>query len=273
MLMNIRKGFKFIIFAALISCGASKENAPEKDVAVFTSNFDQGSSFSDLFPADLRGWTNVQCVDSEGAQSSDISGLGVLQGENGIQIDTNRSVSGTNSLRFEAPPSQSSVSKAAIVKEGVDFVPGDKIRVKFKVFLEANGSAKNLFILDFESTELQGYPGRRIAISSSEELMLESKNAGKAYGSGPNFYQSTSNKRAIPKDKWVSIEVSLLLSRDSTGHAQIWQDGVLVLDATGQTFPSEADIHHYNWIEFGITANSSANSQKMWMDDVEMQKE
>ena len=175
-------------------------------------------------------------------------------------------------MRFEAPPTGANVSKAALAKQGVDFRPGDHVLARFKLYLEANGSAENLFLMDFESMELSGYPGRRLALSSAQELILESKNTDGAYGSGPNFKQSNFAKVAMPKGRWVAIRVELVLSRDSNGRAKIWQDGILVVDQTGKTFPSEPDITHYNWVEFGITANSSPGPQTLWLDDISLSK-
>jgi hypothetical protein len=234
----------------------------------FESNFDEAENMMDLFPADLGGWTNVQCVQRDGIQSSTPSGLSVISGANSIALDTTRSFSAPKSLKFEAAPTGSVVSKASIAKQGVDFKPGDWVSVQFNLYLDENGSLENVFLLDLESMEVDGYPGRRLAVSSSEELILESKNADGIYGSGPNFKQTTPSKTAIPKGRWVSIELELVLSRDDGGSATIRQDGVLVLDARGRTFPIETDITHYDWVEFGLTANSSTAAQRLWIDDV-----
>ncbi|MBK9577647.1 MAG: heparin lyase I family protein [Fibrobacteres bacterium] len=234
----------------------------------FHSDFERASTFMDLFPTDLSGWTNVQCVQPDGTQSSAPSGLSVVSGSNRISLDPSLAGLGAKAMKFEAPPTGSSVSKASIAKQGVDFKPGDQVVVKFRLYLEDHGSAENLFLMDLESMELSGYPGRRLAISGSQELILESKNAGGAYGSGPNFKPTSASKVAVPKGQWVSIQVDLVLARDDQGSVKIWQDGLLVVVANGMTFPTEPDITHYDWVEFGQTANSSANAQTLWMDDI-----
>ncbi|MBK8800571.1 MAG: hypothetical protein IPN71_00660 [Fibrobacteres bacterium] len=62
---------------------------------------------------------------------------------------------------------------------------------------------------------------------------MESKNAGGAYGSGPNFKPTSLAKVALPKGRWVSIQVEPVLARDAQGSVKIWQDDALVIDATG----------------------------------------
>lgn len=248
----------------------SVETSPES--WAFVSDFDQAGTLVDLFPADLRGWTNVQCVEPDGSQSSSPSGMSVVSGSNSIGLDSSRSVSGSRSVRMEAPPSGAKVSKAAIAKQGVDFRPGDRITAQFRLFLEDNGSAENLFLMDFESMEISGYPGRRLAVSSAQELFFESKNAGGAFGSGSNFRQDPTSRAPLIKGRWVAIRLELDLSREDQGGVRIWQDGALVLEARGRTFPTEPEITRYDWVEFGITANSSPGSQRLWLDDVSLSR-
>ncbi len=263
--------FSLMACILLHSCSVNPTRDAEEPWR-FTSHFDDASLMRDLFPSDLSGWTNVQCIQPGGNQASEPSGLSVVSGTNSIRLDSVHAVSGTTALRFEAPPSGTSVSKASIAKEGVDFKPGDKVTARFKIFLADNGSAENLFLVDFESTELNGYPGRRLALSSSQELILESKNSGAPYGSGPHFKPSSTSKVAMPKGRWVAVEIELYLSRGQDGFAKIWQDGALMVDAKGQTFPIEPEISHFNWVEFGITANASGTKQELWMDDISLSR-
>jgi hypothetical protein len=265
---------QLVIAAFLGACSSSVESEVERPAQDwhFESDFDEARQLVDMFHADLSAWTNVQCVQPEGSQASMPVGLAVVCGANTIGLDTGRADSGPASLRMDASPTGASVSKAAIAKQGMDFRPGDRITARFRLYLEDNGSAENLFLMDFESTEKLGYPGRRLALSSGQELMLESKNTGGAFGSGPNFRQASAAKMPLPKGRWVSIRLELDLARDGQGGVKIWQDDVLVLEARGQTFPTEPEITRYDWMELGITANSSASSQRLWLDDVSLSR-
>lgn len=251
-----------------VSCTVDPPTDSRPPSSRFESGFEQASTLAELFPSDLSGWTNVQCVQPNGVHSSSPSGMSVASGSNSVSLDTYRFLSGRNSLRCEAPFSGSAVSKASIVKQGMDFRPGDRVNVQFRAYLEDNGSAENVFLLDLESTEIEGYPGRRLALSGSQELILESKNTEGTYGSGPNFKQPALSRTPMPKGRWVSIELEIALSRDSGGSAKIRQDGVVVLDAEGRTFPVEPEVTRFDWIELGLTANSSIASQRLWIDDV-----
>jgi hypothetical protein len=52
----------------------------------------------------------------------------------------------------------------------------------------------------------------------------------------------------------------------------LWQDGILRLHANGRTFPIEPDVTVFDWFEIGLTANSSASFQRLWIDDLELVK-
>lgn len=238
----------------------------------FESSFERVSNFNELFPADGSGWTNIQLVEPDGEQVSVRSAQSITSGQNRIALDSERVFEGKQSILFEAPPTGSVVSKASLVKEGTTFRPGDIILLRCKLFLDSAGDAENTFLIDFESTEVPGFPGRRLALSTDQAPMLESKGTGGPYGSGPNVSQPTGTRVPLPKGRWVDLRLELRLSRDSSGQVDLWQDGILRLHAKGQTFPLEPAITSFDWFEIGLTANSSTSFQRLWIDDLELQK-
>lgn len=238
----------------------------------FETSFEDVSDFGALFPVDGSGWTNVQLVEPDGKQVTVRSAQGFSSGQNRIALDSERVFDGKRSLRFEAPPTGSVVSKAALVKEGTSFRPGDHILLRCKLFLDSAGDAENTFLIDFESTEVPGFPGRRLALSTDQAPMFESKGTGGPYGSGPNVSQPANSRVALPKGRWVDLRLELRLSRDSSGQVDLWQDGILRLHAKGRTFPIEPEVTTFDWFEIGLTANSSTSFQRLWIDDLELQK-
>jgi hypothetical protein len=211
-------------------------------------------------------------VEPDGKQATVRTAQSFASGQNRIALDSERVFDGKRSLRFEAPPTGSVVSKASLVKEGTTFRPGDHILLRCKVFLDSAGDAENTFLIDFESTQVPGFPGRRLALSSGQAPMLESKGTGGPYGSGPNLTQPTGTRVPLPKGRWVDLRLELRLSRDDSGQVDLWQDGILRLHANGRTFPIEPDVTVFDWFEIGLTANSSASFQRLWIDDLELVK-
>lgn len=260
-------------FALLGACSGSTESVSSQDeVWRFATSFDEASSFEGLFPPDGTGWTNVQLVEPDGAHATVRSELEFRSGNNRIVLDSERVVTGRHSIRFEAPPTGSSVSKASLVKEGIDFRPSDRIVFRCRLFLDSSATSENTFLVDFESTQVPGFPGRRLAISTDQALMLESKGTGGPYGSGPNVSQVPGVRVPLPKGRWVALRLELRLDRGDQGQVDLWQDGVLLLHATCRTFPIEPEITAFDWIEVGLTANSSGASQRLWIDDVEISR-
>ncbi len=236
----------------------------------YTTSFEEAPFFERLFPTDGTDWTNVQLVEPDGAHATVRSERAFGSGNNRIVLDTGRSAHGKQSIRFEAPPTGSDVSKASLVKEGIDFRPADRIVFRCRLFLDSSATSENTFLVDFESTEVPGFPGRRLAISTDQALILESKGTGGPYGSGPNVAQAPGVRTPLPKGRWVDLRLELRLDRGDQGQVDLWQDGILLLHANCQTFPIEPEVTAFDWLEIGLTANSSGSFQRLWIDDIEL---
>lgn len=261
------------IGAGLGACTGSTESVPPEPVAwQFTSSFDDAPSFEALFPANGTGWTNVQLVQPDGSHAIVRSTRAFESGLNRVVLDSDRVASRRNSVRFEALSTGSDVSKAALVKEGTDFRPGDWIEFRCKLFLDSTANAENTFFVDFESTQFPGYPGRRIALTSNQSLILESKGTGGTYGSGPNVSAAPQLRIPLPTGRWVDLRLELRLDAGENGQIDLWQDGILRLHSVCQTFPNHPEITKFDWFELGLTANSSGSFQRLWIDDVFLTK-
>ena len=67
--------------------------------------------------------------------------------------------------------------------------------------------------------------------------------------------------------RWVEVRLHLRLSDQPDGVVELWQDGVKVVDARGQTLPLAGTI--YDDLEVGISAHSfGPGTAVLYVDDV-----
>jgi hypothetical protein len=254
-----------VCLLTLIACSGDDAASTSTSYS-FSDNFDNYSSIVDLFPIDQSGWTNRQLVEPDGTTAISSNSSSYFSGSNRITLQSSQYLSIPNALRFDAPDSDTSVSKACVQLEGFTFGEGAEFWCSFDVYIDTDESIQNLFLADFESTEIEGGPGRRIQIRSDESVMLESK----ALYSGDNYPQEGSPV-TLPKKAWVNIRLHLKLSSGSNGRSRVWQDNSLIIDTTGQNLPP--DVQGYDRFQFGITANTSGTYQIVYIDNVQISSE
>ncbi len=241
---------------------------PDNGITEFQYTFDSSVTISDLFPDDLSGWTFLQLVEPFESNKITVEDQRAYTGENSIELQNITFYSGPNAVKLTAPPSGTSVSKAALQKGGFFFESGDDLWVSAWYYVQGFGNYEALFLLDIETTEFQGSPGRRLMMSGGDnELKLESKSGI----SGPEYRQNKENAVLFPKNSWVHIRVHLYLSEGAEGYTEIWQDGVKIIDQPGQNMPTANAV--YDRFQFGITANSSPSKKEIYLDNIIISKQ
>ncbi len=241
---------------------------PTSGISEFSSDFDSAVNLADLFPDDHSGWTNLQLVDSNGATDTIIEGNKVYIGDNSVELQSDTARSGCCAIRLVAAPSGNTVSKAAMQKGGFFFESGDDLWVSAWFFIEGYENYQSIFLLDIETTEFEGSPGRRIMMSGGDNVIkLESK----GNISGSEYGQVKENSIPFPKNQWVQILVHLQLSAAQDGLTEIWQDGVKIISHAGQNLTTERTV--YDRLQFGLTANGSTSDKVIYIDDVLVSKQ
>ncbi len=240
---------------------------PASGITEFSSDFDSELKLVDLFPEDYSGWTYLQLVEPNGSEDIVLEDKKAFAGENSIELQSDRFRSGSCAVRLAAPPSGNSVSKASLQKDGLFFESGDDLWVSVWFFIQGFENCQALFILDMETTEFQGSPGRRLMMSGGDnELKLESKGGV----SGPEYRQNRDSIMLFPRNKWVHIVLHMRLSGGWEGLTEVWQDGTRIIMQSGQNLPTDGAV--YDRFQFGITANSSSHDKVIYIDDVVISK-
>lgn len=189
--------------------------------------------------------------------------------ENEISLDTTIVYSGSKSIRFSATPStEQTVSKCSINKQFMAFWEGETVTVDFWCYLADTLPADWLFIFDLEEKIPVGAgPGMRLALVDNQ-LLLEHKY------NNPNVVQEGDGVD-FPRNEWVHVKFETLLSRKKKGIVRVWQNDILVLEATNwKTLPKDflyvqqGTKGMYNQIEFGLTANADDDAHVFYLDDV-----
>jgi len=273
--------FASYIFLLFLGCGGkngvSNEFNPEdyrvkprptSGISEFSYDFDSAAKLVDLFPDDLSGWTSLQLVEPNGSDDIVRENKKAYAGKNGVELQSDQFHSGCCAVKLVAPPSAGSVSKAALQKGGFFFESGDDLWVSAWFFIQGFENYQGMFVLDIETTEFQGSPGRRLMMSGGDnELKLESK----SNVSGPEYRQAKENIIPFPKNEWVHIILHLRLSARQEGLTEIWQDSVKIIEQFGQNMPTDRTV--YDRFQFGITANGSSHDKVIYIDDVVISKQ
>ncbi len=256
-----------------VSNGVNFENyrvkpRPTSGISEFSSHFDSAAKLVDLFPNDLSGWINLQLVEPNGSDDIVLEDKKAYAGKNSVELQNGQFHSSCCAVKLAAPPSGSSVSKASLQKGGFFFESGDDLWVSAWFFIQGFENYQALFVLDIETTEFQGSPGRRLMMSGGDnELKLESK----SNLSGPEYRQAKGNIIPFPKNEWVHIILHLRLSAGQEGLTEIWQDGVKIIEQFGQNLLTDSAV--YDRFQFGITANGSPRDKVICVDDVVISKQ
>lgn len=162
-----------------------------------------------------------------------------------------REEGGRRHLRLTAVSKGTLVTSKTSIETGLTYaLRGDDVKLALKVRL-VEGAPFSL--LDFESSFVDVGPGPRLVLYGGEggtplNLGVEMKFLDK-----PQFRQST--PVPFPSGRWVALEVRYRLD-ERAGRIEVWQDGVKVLDAMGQTLALPDVV--VDRVEVGVTATDGA---------------
>ncbi len=244
--------FSVFLFSGCSSNGEKHLNNEKIVNNNFQESFDDISKFEELFLKDASRWHNFEKTYED----------------NYLEIVSNRSYSGKNSLKMHALPYDEKItSKVSLKREGFEFKEGDDAWFSAMYYLEDVEDSSNLFLFDLEDSEIEllgkkPSPGRRFYLGEQGEIISD---LGKWF-SKEIFYQKEGEEIAFPKGQWVKVIVHMYLSVDN-GLMEVWQDGAKVLERRGVTLPRK-DMA-YNRFEIGITANGNEEyAQTLYVDDV-----
>jgi hypothetical protein len=170
--------------------------------------------------------------------------------DNRLEVLAEAAHDGTRGIRATAvPPSEAMTavgftSKASIETPLVHYVRGDEVTIRAWIRVQEGGGVP-YGLIDLESTWIDGAAGPRLLIEGGA-LEVELKFADR-----PRFWQP--DPVPFPIGAWVDVQITYLLQPDDTGRVQVWQNGIQVIDAAGQTLPLPNTI--LSSLEIGITAH------------------
>ncbi len=178
--------------------------------------------------------------------------------DNYIELDADPTDAANTVLKYYAvSPAEGMVtSKAATTTTLAYFEKGDDFWFEAMYYVE--GSNLPTTLADFESSFFLESPGPRVIIRG-DQLAIENK-----FNEKLTFNQQESLAKAFPLNQWVTVKVHLRY-HETSGIIQLWQDGELIIDQTGQTMPF--DIWIQDRVEFGITANQQECT--LYVDEVQ----
>jgi len=163
---------------------------------------------------------------------------------------------------YSVPRSGDAVTnKASISTELIHFVRGDDVWFAGWYYVPVQ-SAMPFTLMDLETSWFKGHPGIRIMVFGAKHLGVELK-----WGAKPTYRQPKERRVAFPRAQWVHVRFHVTLSERADGVVELWQDGIKIVDARGQTLPLAHSI--YNSLEVGISAHSFGQQPStLYVDDV-----
>jgi hypothetical protein len=235
----------------------------------FSESFQRYAGLGDLFVQSIgdtdKIWTAMTLQSPSAPPVAEYVALRkcVLDGtctfrDNRIDLVFDPSAPSNQVLKFTsvAPSKGMVTSKASIESSLSHFTSGEDLWFRARYLFS---DSLPYSIADFESEWFLESPGPRIVFDNGA-LAIEDK-----FGSKAKFRQT--NPVAVPRNKWVAIQVHLHFD-PSAGTIELWQDGVKLIATTGPTLPLSFAIQTN--IEIGITATNRACT--VYMDDVEWSK-
>lgn len=236
----------------------------------FAYDFESDSTVQDLLSTNIakRGWTTMTLLSPRTPTTQDyISLRNCLRAgtcnftDNRAEPTTQIAHLGKRSLKTVAvPPTKDMVtSKASVSTEFIHFVKGNDVWYSAWYYLE-EGQANS--IMDLETTWIKNDPGIRIWMNSDRSLEVELK------GLARPKYKQVGKPVTMPLKKWTHVVAHFTLSETKNGTIEVWQDGLKIINARGQTLVFSDTI--YNSLEVGISANPHGQRTTLYVDDVVM---
>ncbi|NHF57988.1 hypothetical protein FK220_001460 [Flavobacteriaceae bacterium TP-CH-4] len=234
----------------------------------FEEDFEAEPNFIDLFVSDLDDerlfWTNFTLQGPMAKEVSDYVRLSqcILSGscdflDNRIDITSDPIDPGNRVARFEAvsPTVDMVTSKASMTSILGYFAKGSHIWFEGDYFIE---TGMPYSLVDFESSYFEGSPGPRVIITNGK-LAFNNKFGAKLQ------YETTSGIM-VPSGEWFTVKVHLKLSNSENGILELWQNGELVIAATGINLQTANGLQ--NILEVGISAIDEATV--LLMDNIKI---
>ncbi|MEP2772179.1 MAG: hypothetical protein ABJH05_08520 [Fulvivirga sp.] len=271
--MSCRKIVMVLSLITLIACSDDDASAPPASgIVSFSDGFETSSGeLNDLFGPER--WSNFQQVSPAGAT-------------NAVNLATSQQRSGEYSLYLEASPSSAPVSKMGIEKGGFEFFNKEAIEISAWFYVEGNENLQNLTLIDLECCQCwdpdvpdNQCPGVRLQMSGGNDYLVIER--GKI---GLNSISQSTTR--FPRDKWVNIRWILDLSDEADGLSQLYINEQLVIEELGINMPNQEIFGSifaqenidfqlqtplfYERVQFGITANSTGNPVRLYLDDVQI---
>jgi hypothetical protein len=235
----------------------------------FDEGFEDATDVRDLIGSE-RGWTSFTLQSPKSQTIPEYNALRqrIMNGQSGfldnrVETTTEFAHSGKQALKCTSvPPSRRmTTAKASLTSSLMHFVKDDDLWYS-AWFLVPDDRSPPFTLTDIESTWLKEHPGMRIMLEPPGYLMLELKWAGK-----PKYRQVKGREVRFPVGKWVEVQLHLRLSDQPNGLIELWQDGVKIVDARGQTLPLASTI--YNDLEVGVSAHSfGPGTATLYVDDL-----
>jgi hypothetical protein len=235
----------------------------------FSDDFEDATTIRELISAE-RGWTSFTLQSPKTPTVEDYVRLRkrilTRQAEfldNRIEPSSEVVHAGQTALKAYSVPRSSDMvtSKASISTELIHFVQGDDVWFAGWYYVPA-ASGMPLTLMDLETTWFKEHPGIRIRMFGEKHLGVELK-----WGVKPTYRQEKGGEKAFPQGRWVHVKFHLTLSELADGVVELWQDGMKIVDARGQTLPLAHSI--YNSLEVGISAHSiGQRPSTLYVDDV-----
>ncbi|MFV2067868.1 MAG: heparin lyase I family protein, partial [Pirellulales bacterium] len=177
-----------------------------------------------------------------------------------VEPSAERSHGGEQALRLYAvsPSRKMSLTKASLDTELLHFIKGDHFWFSGWFFLE---KGRPTTIMDLECSYIEKSPGMRVLFTEEMRPYLELK-----WMSKPTYRPQRSLNVVLPRRRWVHVKVHLLLSEGNDGEAELWLDGMKVIEGKGQTLPISGAV--YDRLQVGITANPKETTTVLYVDDV-----
>lgn len=179
-----------------------------------------------------------------------------------VEPTSEQAHSGKQSLKCVCPAKSSAMicSKASLSTEIIYFKQGQE--VWYRAWYRIDGPVRPLTLVDLESSMVKESPGIRVMLFGDGELGAELKALDK-----PTFRQHLDKRKLFPVNRWVEVIWNLHLDETDKGRVRLWQDGELVVDATGPTLPFRTAF--YNSLEVGISAHSRSDAPTaLFVDDI-----
>ncbi len=275
--------FSFLIAVACSDRDDTNEANPQQATFLFEDGFEtQNNDLDELFPSDASRWTLIQLVNPIGLT-------------NEMSVVASPVSEGTNALRILSNQSNALLSKIDIEKSGFQAFSGSTVTIKANFYIATDEPLTDLFLIDLECCSCwdpvvdldpssdgdNQCPGIRLKITGDGFLSIE---RGKI--SAETLNQTS---LAFPRNEWVTVEWKMTLSDDQDGTNSLRINGNELINNAGVNLPNAATFAQvfaenginftlqepvfYERIQVGATANPSAGTIELYVDDFSLQIE